>query len=92
MLNSVLKLKRYIQLQKGQYTYFLFAIVKVVIMMTGELDFDDSFYDENGPNLALNAIFGQIVFLLLVFITTIVLLNLLTGLAVNDVQVFRYKP
>ncbi|CAL8072718.1 unnamed protein product [Orchesella dallaii] len=71
---------------KGQYTYLFFAIVKVVIMMTGELDFEDAFYGDDGPSLALNAIFGQFVFLLLVFITTIVLLNLLTGLAVNDVQ------
>lgn len=48
---------------------------------------EDSFYDDDAPKLALNFIFGQFVFLLLVFITTIVLLNLLTGLAVNDVQV-----
>ncbi|ODN02306.1 Transient receptor potential channel pyrexia [Orchesella cincta] len=75
-----------IPVQKGQYTYLFFAIVKVVIMMTGELDFEDAFYGDDGPSLALNAIFGQFVFLLLVFITTIVLLNLLTGLAVNDVQ------
>jgi len=75
--------------QKGQYTYLFFAIVKVVIMMTGELDFEDAFYGDDGPSLAFSAIFGQFVFLLLVFITTIVLLNLLTGLAVNDVQVRR---
>jgi len=56
-------------------------------MMTGELDFEDTFYGEDGLSLELNAIFGQLVFLLLVLMTTIVLLNLLTGLAVNDVQV-----
>lgn len=58
--------------------------------MTGELDFDDSFYKDEGPQLALNFIYGQFVFLLLVFVTTIVLLNLLTGLAVNDVQVHMH--
>ncbi len=58
-------------------------------MMTGELDFEDAFYEDEGPSLAVSAILGQFFFLLLVFITTIVLLNLLTGLAVNDVQVIK---
>jgi len=74
-------------MQDGQFRYFIFGIVKAVIMMTGELDFKDTFYEKDDPSLELNAIVGQLVFLLLVFMTTIILLNLLTGLAVYDVQV-----
>jgi len=63
-----------------------------MIMMTGELDFDDAFYGEKNDlsvDVDWNAIFGLLFFLAFVFVSTIVLLNLLTGLAVDDVKVSK---
>lgn len=54
------------------------AIIKTIVMMTGEFDAGD---------LKFNSYYGYLVFLLFVFFMSIVLLNLLNGLAVSDTQV-----
>lgn len=57
------------------------AIIKTIVMMTGEFDAGD---------LKFNSYYGYLVFLIFIFFMSIVLLNLLNGLAVNDTQV-RHK-
>nr|XP_044250734.1 transient receptor potential cation channel protein painless-like [Drosophila takahashii] len=53
------------------------ALIKTIVMMTGEL---------NSGDLDFTSIFTYLFFLLFVMFITIVLLNLLNGLAVNDTQ------
>lgn len=55
----------------------LFAIMRTVLMMTGEFDAGNLKFDT----------FGYIVFLCFILFMSICLLNLLTGLAVSDTQV-----
>ena len=56
------------------------AMLKTVAMLTGELDFAD---------LPLNSVLSSFVFLTFVFSVTIVLANLLTALAIGEVQEIR---
>lgn len=56
------------------------AIIKTLVMLTGELEFG---------NLAIHEASNYIIFVLFVFLITIVLFNLLNALAVSDTQV-RY--
>ncbi|CRL03901.1 CLUMA_CG017022, isoform A [Clunio marinus] len=56
------------------------AIIKTLVMLTGELDFSD---------LELHEASNYIIFVLFVFLITIVLFNLLNALAVSDTQVIK---
>ncbi|KAL5286709.1 pain family protein [Megaselia abdita] len=56
------------------------AIIKTIVMMTGEFDAGD---------LKFNSYYGYLVFLVFIFFMSIVLLNLLNGLAVSDTQVIK---
>ncbi|KAH8233336.1 hypothetical protein KR026_007154, partial [Drosophila bipectinata] len=57
------------------------ALIKTIVMLTGEFDAGD---------IKFTSIYTYLIFLLFVFFMTIVLFNLLNGLAVSDTQV-RYK-
>lgn len=56
------------------------AIIKTFVMLTGEFDASSLDLDRNGISYC-------IIFLLFVFLVTIVLFNLLNALAVDDTQV-----
>jgi len=58
---------------------FFFSILKTLIMFVGELDFSDIPFDNN-------PIFSHIFFVIFVFIIVIVLMNLLTGIAVDEIS------
>lgn len=60
------------------------SLLKVVAMMTGELEYAD---------LPFNAspFTSRIIFLIFLFLITIVLLNLLNGMAVSDTQAIQSK-
>lgn len=58
------------------------ALIKTIVMLTGEFDAGDIKFD---------SIYTYFIFLLFVFFMTIVLFNLLNGLAVSDTQVSRAK-
>lgn len=56
----------------------LAALIKTIVMLTGEFDAGD---------LQFDTLYSYLLFLLFVFLMTIVLFNLLNGLAVSDTQV-----
>ncbi len=55
-------------------------------MMTGEIDFNTLFYDENATEKIQYSGTTHLVFLCFVLLIVIVLMNLLVGLAVSDIQ------
>lgn len=63
--------------KEKDFSDFMGSIFKTIIMLTGELDTDNIPFDRN-------FIWSHIVFILFLFFITIVLLNLLNGLAVNN--------
>ncbi|XP_016983877.1 transient receptor potential cation channel protein painless isoform X2 [Drosophila rhopaloa] len=56
------------------------ALIKTIVMLTGEFDAGD---------IKFTSIYTYLIFLLFVFFMTIVLFNLLNGLAVSDTQVIK---
>lgn len=74
------------------------ALIKVLAMMTGELGFEDLFFPSNetiaqtalsdvkGTSWVLLQITAQISFVLFLLFVTIVLMNLLIGIAVHDIK------
>ena len=59
------------------------AIVKTLVMMAGEIEYENFIY-ENGP--ALFGFTGHAMILIFVVLVSIILMNLLVGLAVSDIQ------
>lgn len=65
----------------------LVGLLKTIIMMSGELEFEDVFYDEEAPLLYPGS--AHIMLLGFVVLITIILTNLMVGLAVSDIQELR---
>ena len=64
------------------------ALVKTLVMMAGEIEYENFIY-ENGE--AIFPFTGHFMILLFVVLISIILMNLLVGLAVSDIQVnIRY--
>ncbi|XP_024936359.1 uncharacterized protein LOC112493618 [Cephus cinctus] len=72
------------------------GLIKVLVMMTGELDFEDLFFpmekdsgktkDGSSASWFLLQVSAQLSFVLFVLFVTIVLMNLLVGIAVHDIK------
>ena len=60
------------------------SLLKVSAMMTGELEFGDLPFDQNPFT-------SRLIFIAFLFLITIVLLNLLNGMAVSDTQAIQSK-
>lgn len=61
-----------------------FTILKTIVMMSGELEFEDIFYNNGvAPKYPVTA---HIMFVAFVLLITIILTNLMAGLAVNDIR------
>lgn len=60
------------------------TLLKTITMMSGELEFEDIFYDDRYPIQFPVTSHGM--FFAFVLLVTIILTNLLVGLAVNDIQ------
>jgi len=67
------------------------ALSKVLVMMTGELNYDDIFHsgddDEASMGILPFPISTQLFFVAFVIMVTIILFNLLIGFTVSDIQV-----
>lgn len=64
------------------------AIVKTLVMMAGEIEYENFIY-ENGD--ALFDVTGHVMIMIFVVLVSIILMNLLVGLAVSDIQVPKIK-
>ncbi|XP_039315391.1 serine/threonine-protein phosphatase 6 regulatory ankyrin repeat subunit B isoform X2 [Solenopsis invicta] len=64
---------------------FKSSIIKTVVMMMGEYEYEKLFGTKNDESTFLSGT-KRIVFIVFVIFVSIVLINLMTGLAVNDIQ------
>lgn len=62
----------------------LVGLIKTIVMMSGELEFEDMFWDSDSPILYKGT--AHLMFLVFVILVTVILTNLLVGLAVSDIQ------
>ncbi|KRT84307.1 Ankyrin repeat-containing protein [Oryctes borbonicus] len=60
------------------------TLLKTIIMMSGELEYEDVFYDDEAP--IIYPVTAHIMYLAFVLLVTIILTNLMVGLAVSDIQ------
>jgi ankyrin repeat protein len=60
------------------------VIIKVLVMMSGELEYEDIFYADDAPIKYHYT--AQVMFLAYVILVTVILANLMVGLAVSDIQ------
>lgn len=65
----------------------LVGFLKTVIMMSGELEFEDVFFDETAPLMYPGT--AHLMLLSFVILVTVILTNLMVGLAVSDIQELR---
>ncbi|XP_014477620.1 PREDICTED: transient receptor potential channel pyrexia-like isoform X2 [Dinoponera quadriceps] len=65
----------------------LVSLLKTVIMMSGELEFEDVFFDENATLMYPGT--AHLMLLSFVILVTVILTNLMVGLAVSDIQELR---
>ncbi|XP_029172878.1 transient receptor potential channel pyrexia-like [Nylanderia fulva] len=69
------------------FTDPLISLLKTVIMMSGELEFEDIFFDDDAPVLYPGT--SHLMLLSFVILVTVILTNLMVGLAVSDIQELR---
>ncbi|KAL7648092.1 UNVERIFIED_CONTAM: hypothetical protein RMT77_001709 [Armadillidium vulgare] len=74
--------------EENSFEVFSTSFVTTLIMMTGEIDYEDKFLKDSDFTSKLFPFFVLIVFLLLVYI---ILSNLLVALAVNDLHAIQQK-
>lgn len=65
----------------------LVGLLKTIIMMSGELEFEDVFFDDDAPILYPGT--AHLMLLAFVILVTVILTNLMMGLAVSDIQELR---
>lgn len=67
------------------------GLVKTVMMMSGELEYEDIFYNNCTNSEIYYPLTAHIMFTIFVLLVTVILTNLLVGLAVSDIQVNTYS-
>ncbi|XP_023246750.1 transient receptor potential channel pyrexia-like [Copidosoma floridanum] len=63
------------------------SFLKTVVMLSGELEFEDVFYDNDAPILYPGT--AHLMWLVFIILITVILANLMMGLAVSDIQELR---
>ena len=71
---------------QNNFSHMGFALVKAVVMMIGEYDFDSLFFDAEADFIVPYPTFTLIFFLVFLVIMSIIVMNLLVGLAVDDIK------
>lgn len=66
------------------FKMYALRFVKTLVMMTGEIDYDEWFFDKDKPIMYPGT--SHIIFVIFLIFVTIILMNLLVGLAVSDIQ------
>lgn len=72
-----------------QFSNPFIALIKILVMMTGELEFDnllENITKDSGRPVVLLEISAFTAFILFLIFVTIILMNLLIGIAVHDIQ------
>ncbi|CAL8141798.1 unnamed protein product [Orchesella dallaii] len=72
--------------EKTEFGNFPWGFIKVLVMMTGEINYDDVFYSEESDSQIPFPTATKLLFLAFIAIVTIILFNLLIGLTVSDIQ------
>jgi transient receptor potential cation channel subfamily A protein 1 len=72
--------------ESAQFRNLWWSIVKTVVMMMGEYEYADLFPEDEKMQLRLKGT-SRVIFLAFVLLSSIVLMNLMVGLAVSDIQV-----
>ena len=72
----------------GKFDNFRDAFMKTMMMMSGEFDYGDIFFPEDGPSTAPFPDLSYAFFLIFFILLALLLINLLVGLSVNDVAIF----
>ena len=72
----------------GKFENFRDAFMKTMMMMSGEFDYGDIFFPEDGPSTAPFPDLSYAFFLFFFVLLALLLINLLVGLSVNDVAIF----
>lgn len=62
------------------------AFVKTMVMMTSEFDYVALFDEEHSKDLAASLIIVRVIFVVFLVLAAIVLMNLMVGVAVNDIN------
>lgn len=62
------------------------ALVKTMVMMTSEFDYVALFDEEHSKELATSLIVIRLIFVIFLILAAIVLMNLMVGVAVNDIN------
>ncbi|XP_032521667.2 transient receptor potential channel pyrexia isoform X2 [Danaus plexippus] len=65
------------------------GLVKTVMMMSGELEYEDIFYNNCTNSQIHYPLTAHAMFLIFVVLVTVILTNLLVGLAVSDIQALQ---
>ena len=65
----------------------LVGLLKTIIMLSGEIEFEDVFFDDDAPILYSGT--AHLMLLAFVILVTVILANLMMGLAVSDIQELR---
>ncbi|KAL4715914.1 hypothetical protein ACJJTC_013214 [Scirpophaga incertulas] len=68
--------------------YLPAGLVKTVMMMSGELEYEDIFYNNDDAQIQY-PLTAHGMFLIFVLLVTVILTNLLVGLAVSDIQALQ---
>ncbi|RLU16292.1 hypothetical protein DMN91_012052 [Ooceraea biroi] len=69
-----------------KFSDFWMSLVRTVVMMMGEYEYEDLLSADEKGKAAFLPITSRIVFFIFILLASIVLINLMIGLAVNDIQ------